>query len=1118
MALGKSASLDIFGHKRRRRKLPRIPSSKIAVLSGIDLLMHLLWIVNTTAAKTPSSCTATFFFYHWIQLFYLFFLASFVSRSAMRLRNLQPVQPQRQRRTDMVYCASTLAASLVLSLLPAVMYNSDYDHDLGVCWFERGSSIAVRWLWMSLNTWVVISLVFLIATSIYVAIILSNERRDLLSFIAPPLTTSAPATTTAAAPPTTTQTTTRAVAFSAEAAPGVMPKLDLSSANVPKQYYYAGNHQLAVVSSNRMTLVANDNKKRISQANLFGVKSTPLTSRESLAIYPVPSSGDKQESRRLSSYPATHPVALAHEALHGRRPVGAAASTRNSTSICACFVACSSGGAPSLCELCRQGSRRSSSHGSRHNSDILQYGVASCVFGRTAQWATGSNGSNSRCSSSSRSQGHSSSRYSAGNSINVAMGVSRPESMGPDRNHASTKASTHMCAVAAAATASGVGTPSMMALPANDSDSSRICAPQPWDSSRRLLHKHSYGSSITTTPAESVAASDYRPLYGFYAQKPVNRQHPGGQRDEMGNKRRGPKHMSMPVAAHNSVGRRVSVAAAAAAAIQRHNSRRQSVISDDLDRDVHHRHHSSTHNPYGIRYQQQSQQQYQQQLLLRRQLRRNHYSMDPRLLESNMASRNTRMPSIHEDIVRAEDDGDGDDEHCDSADPAMPSLVVPATRSVRMASAYMPEPASEQQQLHPAANSNQKHGSQSKTVTTSPPPAAANLVEDDNGGILSAITGLFSRMRFSAIDRRQKSHGQIQRIERRVHTLVATGALRVATRAMVPLVTQLCMVIWSTMHSLLPEPDSEKDPVIYSVAIILLSLQGIIDMALYFIYDTHSDASEVSLPSSAYPMLASSHHVNTIHAAGATAGGGGYGKSPMGNYYAQTRQPSLLHLHGDIYYGSSYTPRGSQDAYTHHHYNNMHGLRHWGSAVTRQTPNQYQRSNSLTSTNSNGSHLSTSGNYAITGAATTGATGGGGSDGRVNGLTNISVNGTRSASVAIGDPSNLDRRFAFNLESLNIRRVDRTSNAMQSDTLNGSDCMAWSHTDGLSVHDATSSISLFSASGPLHNQSHRPVLNGWEEIELEDIGPSFDYRHQQQQQQHRAAGNWSNSDISRTEL
>ncbi|KAJ2793185.1 hypothetical protein H4R20_006618, partial [Coemansia guatemalensis] len=38
-------------HKRR---LPRTPSSKIAVLSGVDLLMHIMWIVNTSAAQSPA--------------------------------------------------------------------------------------------------------------------------------------------------------------------------------------------------------------------------------------------------------------------------------------------------------------------------------------------------------------------------------------------------------------------------------------------------------------------------------------------------------------------------------------------------------------------------------------------------------------------------------------------------------------------------------------------------------------------------------------------------------------------------------------------------------------------------------------------------------------------------------------------------------------------------------------------------------------------------------------------------------------------------------------------------------------------------------------------------------
>ncbi|KAJ2726651.1 hypothetical protein GGI07_000374 [Coemansia sp. Benny D115] len=64
------------------------------------------------------------------------------------------------------------------------MSKSQYDDELMVCWFVRGDPITVRWLWMTLNTWVVLSLLFLIANSIYVGVILSNERKDLLSFIA----------------------------------------------------------------------------------------------------------------------------------------------------------------------------------------------------------------------------------------------------------------------------------------------------------------------------------------------------------------------------------------------------------------------------------------------------------------------------------------------------------------------------------------------------------------------------------------------------------------------------------------------------------------------------------------------------------------------------------------------------------------------------------------------------------------------------------------------------------------------------------------------------------------------------------------------------------------------
>ncbi|KAJ1853296.1 hypothetical protein GGH12_004631 [Coemansia sp. RSA 1822] len=85
--------------------------------------------------------------------------------------------------------------------------------------------------------------------------------------------------------------------------------------------------------------------------------------------------------------------------------------------------------------------------------------------------------------------------------------------------------------------------------------------------------------------------------------------------------------------------------------------------------------------------------------------------------------------------------------------------------------------------------------------------------------------------------------GQLHRIEQRIHVLISAGALRVGMRATVPLLTQLPLVIWSTLHT-------TNDPqLMYAVAILMLSIQGLLDMMLYYIFDTQNDAARVSLPS-----------------------------------------------------------------------------------------------------------------------------------------------------------------------------------------------------------------------------------------------------------------------------
>ncbi|KAJ1724057.1 hypothetical protein LPJ53_001631 [Coemansia erecta] len=1053
--------IDIFGTKRRRR-LPRIPSSKIAVLSAIDLFLHVLWIVNNSSLATEQgSCTATLFFYQWIQLFYLFFLASFVSRSAMRLRNFQPMQPKRQRRVDLIYCGATLAASLVLSLLPAVMYSSAYDDQLLTCWFDSGSPIAARWLWMTLNIWVVLSLVFLIANSIYVAVILSNERRDLLSFIAHPMMHGN--TSTGAADAHQRLKLADPPAFYIRRMDGnpatVSARSRLSAARLSMhqitpsmlgQYYYTGGqhhqhqHQPAMAAgtvrhssnstgngngnTNRVTLVNYDHRAHNSGILAgFGVKSTPLTSRESLGI-----------SRRLSAYPATHPVVLAHEALHGRRPAAVASS------------------------------RSSSSQG----SEI--YGAA--IYPALAR--------------SSAAPGQRASRSSS----------SRPSSSGSNNRHS----------------AGMVG--QATTTPTTDKDmrvpSIRAYAP-PWDSSSRrlLLHQSSFGSSVAT-PAESVATSTRRPLYGFYAQRPI----PDTQSPN-----RAPRHMSMPAAAYSSCSdipaapnpqRRVSVAAAAAAAVPRYHARQQSMPPDAADQDY----SAVSQRTRGIAPSRHV-----------RVPRRGHHSMDPWISDAVSAAAAATaasagrtpsyMPSIHEDFVRTDDEDSHDSRPTSKPPPLVAAspdispgdlaLLATTTQQSQLDDtrknsilqlAESPAKAEQQAQIHvPArvvAGQKPQHNEEPgpsgffsssyrrifhPTVTTA---TAAPAAADRNGNHAGGQNGAKNR-------RTHKTQGQIQRIERRVHTLVATGALRVATRAMVPLLTQLAMVIWSTVHAL--GRHRGANTTLYAAAILLLSLQGTLDMALYFIFDTHSDTSEVSLPScsaTAAAIATSAAAPSSIPAAGLSH------QMLVPNGHGVVPYPSLQHLHGDVYLapaspGESYDLHPGMYDSTHHA---LPSMRYWGHARHYNSNNHhhqqayyYRRSTSLSSAVSYKSNFSGPGNIATSihsaGAAAPNAA-------AIIAANHMPANGGSRNSRGSSIPrTSAERKFTFNLDSLNIRRVDRTSNAMQSDTLHGSDCVAWSHTDGLSIHDATSSISLFSAT-PAHNHHHRPVLSGWEEIELEDIHTS----------------------------
>ncbi|KAJ2851640.1 hypothetical protein IWW36_000963 [Coemansia brasiliensis] len=115
------------------------------------------------------------------------------------------------------------------------------------------------------------------------------------------------------------------------------------------------------------------------------------------------------------------------------------------------------------------------------------------------------------------------------------------------------------------------------------------------------------------------------------------------------------------------------------------------------------------------------------------------------------------------------------------------------------------------------------------TASTAAPVAGAAVLDDSYKPVSNSMP---------------RSTGQLQRIEQRIHVLIATGALRVGMRAMVPLLTQLPLVAWSSSYTVQPHTH-----LLYIVAILLLSTQGLLDMMLYYIFDTQNDQPTVSLPS-----------------------------------------------------------------------------------------------------------------------------------------------------------------------------------------------------------------------------------------------------------------------------
>ncbi|KAJ2813070.1 hypothetical protein H4S07_000951, partial [Coemansia furcata] len=588
----------------------------------------------------------------------------------------------------------------------------------------------------------------------------------------------------------------------------------------------------------------------------FGARSTPRASRESLGLSrgneaPSSDKGSKSRPAPLLIYPANHPVALAHEALHGRRAMTSRDMQHSGRTS-------SSGGRNSTCESCASHGSRHSERSLRHHSEIIS--AARYYSLSRQQWGA-------HC---------------------------RPLSSG-------------------LVYISGL---------ANDSESSRLSAAHPWDSSRRLIHKPSLASTAPHTRGASPLANEHRPLYGLYAQRPVAP--PPQHTAQKG--RRMAKHMSMPVAsgAIDGVEPECSDQGAAAYMATRHA----------------------------------------------RQL-----SMPPAAAsQKKKQSRQSGATFAH-----------GSQHPSANAEGTPPTDLLPkalqALDGMAKTSVHVNMPGK-------------------------PPPNAAAPTQ-------RAQQGLFLGALFGHRGKRRETQGQIQRIERRVHMLVATGALRVATRAMVPLVTQLCMVVWSTMHAL--NAPSGVLTKVYIAAILLLSTQGLLDMALYHIFDTQADNSDVSLPS---------------YNNGSTSGSGG-GKVTS---FVPQRYPQSSFIYAEN------TPRASQDG--------QQPSSHWHDAYYRPLA----------------ARVSAEGKRRAMAAH----------HGRRPG---------HQRSISLTSAAGGGRQFVFNVDSLNIRRADRTSNAMQSDTLHdGSDCVAWSHMDALSAHDA-SSISQFSATAAAPHTQHHPVLSGWEEAE-----------------------------------
>ncbi|KAJ2403226.1 hypothetical protein GGI23_000095 [Coemansia sp. RSA 2559] len=1095
------------------QRLPRIPSSKIAILSGIDLLMHLLWIINTTATQTVGGCTATLFFYQWAQLFYMFFLASFATRWAMRLRNLKTVHSSRQRRANMIHSIVTLVSSLVFSLLPAVMGNgTSYDSRINACWFARNDGIALRWLWMSLDLWVALALLLLVAVSVYVCIILSNERRNLMSVIAYPTPIHvAPTIGVATLPARPSIATTNTYALATAAHSGATPHScgSCSIAPLPLQQLTHKKHDppsrfawpmppLNMYLSNQAgnssiqgpatpshiyipgTSTTSSGSRSSSQVHLNGIipsrtpvngslrrsrsygLSTPFVAAAATTTTTNNDSGASSKrsstsfNRRDSSsfvygqYPATHPIALAHEALHGRpsrrlslgsSDIRSTSSNHRSSSGCCC-----------RCPAKHVVSPATQAGGMMHRKWTQQ------PYQQQQQQPQQHQHQHQHQKQQQLKQRHHSDIYGLPNTAAMVQTInnrwSQPGNMGVKakatlRDANGFAAHRHQPPpVPYLLTAAG-----SQQLAYDSSGRSRLALhrqllPPPSSSNRTSITTYTKSPIKDTFPPYSAGIADRQATTsrkGYYFVHPAEISANSSQ-----HRRKYAKHMSMPMPQSY---RCTSNPPPASGKQRIHDARNGSSVLAPSSRSSCGGYERSACGTGGFRCSA-------------------HGSWKK---EANGPNVPAIIPPTHANVPVPVGT-------CGSQDPIKRGASRWANAVVGWLVSCLP-------------------GQHHKDHTS-----IMDMQKLSPGG----VSGLSTYQ--------HRARGQIQRIERRIHRLLTTGAVRVATRALVPLITQLCMVAWSTMHSLgnsttaasrqihRSVKDGEEDAM-YAAAVILLSLQGLLDMFLYYAFDTQANVSEVSLQSyfpSANRQYGSDKDATTAAASGVR---GFFDRSSAMSYAQQ--QPSLMHLPGDIYYsGSRYS------------YDTQHQLKHLPSSIYRKSPLDQQHffphhraahhnccfhhKPSLTSLTGNGNGTSSFTSDQLHGRWATGTPQQ--PQGHQQQQQQSWQIHSRSAST---DSSNNGRKFAFSTDSLNIRRIaDRTSNAMQSDTLNGSDCVAWSHMDALSIQDANS-ISQFSTTGPPSHQQqqqqqqghnphvtnyrpfscqHMPVLNGWEEADLEEHG------------------------------